>query len=114
MSDRAIRLTVRDPDLERSRLTVGFRLMLAIPHFIWVAGWFSLATLVAIANWIATLIAGTPSPMLHRFLSAYVRYVAHVVAYLTLAADPYPGFTGRPGATRSTSRSTRPGARTDG
>ena len=58
MSDRAIRLTVRDPDLERSRLTVGFRLILAIPHFIWLAGWFSLATLVAIANWIATLISG--------------------------------------------------------
>ena len=54
------------------------------------------ATLVAIANWIATLISGTPSPMLHRFLGAYVRYAAHVVAYLTLAANPYPGFTGRP------------------
>ena len=36
--------------------------------------------------------------MLHRFLRAYVRYAAHVVAYLTLAADPYPGFTGRPGS----------------
>ena len=36
--------------------------------------------------------------MLHRFLAAYVRYAAHLVAYLTLAADPYPGFTGRPGS----------------
>ena len=89
---------MRDPDLSRSRLTVGFRLLLAIPHFIWVSVWFSLATLVAIANWIATLITSTPSPMLHRFLSAYVRYVVHVVSYLTLAANPYPGFTGRPGS----------------
>lgn len=62
-----------------------------------MALWFSLATLVAIANWIATLISGAPSPMLHRFLSAYVRYVTHVVAYLSLAANPYPGFAGRPG-----------------
>lgn len=98
MSARAIRLSVRDPRLERSRLTVAFRLLLAIPHFIWLAGWFSLATLVAVANWIATLISGQPSPMLHRFLSAYVRYAVHVVSYLTLAANPYPGFTGRPGS----------------
>lgn len=98
MSERAVRLKLLDPALERSRLTVGFRLILAIPHFIWLAGWFSLATLVAIANWIATLISGTPSPMLHRFLAAYVRYAAHVMSYLTIAADPYPGFTGRPGS----------------
>jgi hypothetical protein len=98
MSTRAIRLSVSDPQLERSRLTVAFRLLLAIPHFIWLAGWFSLAILVAIANWIATLISGQPSPMLHRFLSSYVRYAVHVVSYLTLAANPYPGFTGRPGS----------------
>lgn len=98
MNGRAVRLTVLDPSLERNRWTVGFRLILAIPHLIWLAGWFSLATLVAFANWIATLIQGSPSPMLHRFLAAYVRYAAHVAAYLTLAADPYPGFTGRPGS----------------
>ena len=98
MNGRAIRLTVLDASLERNRWTVGFRLILAIPHFLWLAGWFSLATLVAFANWIATLISGSPSPDLHRFLSAYVRYAAHVAAYLTLAANPYPGFTGRPGS----------------
>jgi uncharacterized protein DUF4389 len=98
MNGRAVRLTVLDPSLERNRWTVGFRLILAIPHLIWLAVWFSLATLVAIANWIATLIQGTPSPMLHRFLAAYVRYAAHVAAYLTLAANHFPGFTGRPGS----------------
>ena len=99
MSARAVRLHVRDPDLERSRLTVGFRLILAIPHFIWLVGWFSLAVVpVVIANWIATLIQGSPSPMLHRFTASYVRYTVHVVSYVTLAADPYPGFAGRPGS----------------
>ncbi len=98
MAPRAVRLVIRDPDLHRSRLTSGFRLILAIPHFLWLAGWFSLAALVAIANWIATLITGSPSPMLHRFLAAYVRYAAHVVSYVTLAADPFPGFTGRAGS----------------
>ena len=98
MDGRAVRLTLLDRSLERSRLTVGFRLFLAIPHMIWLALWFSLAVLVAIANWIATLIGGTPSPPLHRFLGAYVRYAAHVTSYLTLAADPFPGFMGRPGS----------------
>jgi hypothetical protein len=94
---RAVRLTVRDADLSRSRLTVGFRLILVIPHLVWLAVWFSLAVMVSIANWIATLIQGYPAPMLHRFLAAYVRYAAHVASYILLAADPYPSFTGRPG-----------------
>ena len=98
MNERAIRLVIRDPDLERSRLTVAFRLFLAIPHFIWLALWFSLATLVVIASWIATLITRTPPPMFSRFLSSYVRYAAHVVAYTSLAANPYPGFAGRAGS----------------
>ena len=34
---------------------------------------------------------------LHNFLAAYVRYSTHVAAYLALAANPYPGFTGAPG-----------------
>ena len=97
MNDRAIRLSVRDPALERSRLTVAFRVLLAIPHFIWAAGWFSLSILVAIASWIATLISGTQPRMFHSFLSSYVRYISHLVAYVTFAANPYPGFTGRPG-----------------
>ena len=36
--------------------------------------------------------------MLHRFLACYVRYAAHVVAYMSLAANPYPGFAGRAGS----------------
>jgi Domain of unknown function (DUF4389) len=93
-----IRVVVRDPDLRRSRLTVGFRLLLALPHLVWLAGWFSLATLVSIANWIATLFSGKPAPMFARFLSAYIRYAVQVAAYVSLAANPFPGFTGRPGS----------------
>jgi hypothetical protein len=99
MRNRAIRLVIRDPDLERSRLTVAFRLLLAIPHFIWLAGWFSFVVVpLTIANWIATLATGTSPPMFHRFLSAYVRYATHVTSYVGLAANPYPGFAGRPGS----------------
>ena len=33
----------------------------------------------------------------HRFLSAYVRYTLHVYAFIYLAANPFPGFTGAAG-----------------
>ena len=34
---------------------------------------------------------------LHDFMAAYNRYYTHLDAYLWIAADPYPGFTGAPG-----------------
>jgi hypothetical protein len=87
-----------DDDLERSRLTVLFRLLLAIPHLIWLTLWTILAYLVAIANWFATLVNGTSPDSLHRFLAAYVRYQNHVYAYVFLIADPFPEFTGQGGS----------------
>ena len=91
-----MRLTVTD-DLRRSRLTVFFRLLLAIPHFVWWALWVITAVLAVIANWFATLLAGRSPNALHRFLTAFIRYSTHLFAYLYLAANPYPGFTGEPG-----------------
>lgn len=99
MPDRAhhpIRLVVTD-DLRRNRLTVFFRLILAIPHFVWVTLWGIVALLAAIANWFATLVRGTSPEGLHGFLATYLRYQTHVWAYVLLLADPYPGFGGKPG-----------------
>ncbi len=87
-----------DDDLQRSRLTVFFRLVLAIPHLIWLSLWGIVATLAGIANWVATLVSGTPPVGLHRFLSAYLRYATHVYAYVHLTANPFPGFKGAPGS----------------
>jgi hypothetical protein len=84
--------------LQRSRLTVFFRLLLAIPHLIWLTLWALVAYLAAIVNWFATLINGVSPLALHRFLGAYVRYQNHVYAYLFLVADPFPGFTGQAGS----------------
>ncbi|HEX5309363.1 MAG TPA: DUF4389 domain-containing protein [Solirubrobacteraceae bacterium] len=92
-----IGLDVRD-DLARNRVTVFFRLILAIPHLIWLTLWAVVALLAAIANWLVTLAGGISPPSLHNFLAAYVRYQAHVYAYLFLIADSFPGFTGRPGS----------------
>jgi hypothetical protein len=92
-----VRIVVED-DLRRSRLTVFFRLLLAVPHYVWLFLWSIAAFVAAVINWVATLVIGRSPEALHRFLSAYVRYVTHVYAYLFLAANPYPGFSGSPGS----------------
>ena len=91
-----IRLVVTD-DLQRNRLTVFFRLILAIPHVIWLFLWGIVATLAAIANWFATLVKGESPEGLHNFLATYLRYMTQVYAYILLIADPFPGFGGKPG-----------------
>ncbi|HLY85196.1 MAG TPA: DUF4389 domain-containing protein [Gaiellaceae bacterium] len=91
-----VRLVVED-DLRRSRLTVFFRLLLAIPHLIWFSLWSLAALIVAIVNWFATLLLGKPPRPIHRFLCAFVRYTVHLTAYLLLVGNPYPGFTGEAG-----------------
>jgi hypothetical protein len=91
-----VRLTVSD-DRRRSRLTVFFRILLALPHLVWLAGWTLVVELVAIANWLAVVINAESPPVLHDFLARYVRYATHVGAYISLAANPFPGFAGRPG-----------------
>lgn len=86
-----------DDDLRRSRLTVFFRLPLAVPHLVWLSLWGILALLAAIASWFATLATGTSPQRLHRFLAAYVRYQLHVGAFLYLVGNPFPGFAGAEG-----------------
>lgn len=94
MDTHPVRLVVRD-DLERSRATVFFRLLLAIPHLIWLAVWTAITVVVAIVNWAVVLVRGRSPKPIHSFLSEYVGYVSHLGAYLTLAANPYPHFDGQ-------------------
>lgn len=94
--DRPVHLIVSD-DMERSRLTVFFRLLLALPHLIWLALWGVVASVAVIVNWFATLFSGQSPDGLHNFLAAYIRYAIHVGAYLFLAANPFPDFLGKPG-----------------
>ena len=92
-----VRMRLTD-ELRRDRWTVGFRLILAMPHLIWATLWGLVVVLVAIPAWLATLVtARLPSP-LHRFLSAYVRYSSHLFAFIYLGGGPFPGFVGAPGS----------------
>jgi hypothetical protein len=86
-----IGLIVTD-DLERSRLTVFFRLLLAIPHLIVLALWTFVADVALIVAWFAALFTGRLPDGLHSFLADYLRYSTRVNAYMLLLANPWPPF----------------------
>ena len=91
-----VRFVVTD-DLRRSRLTVLFRLVLAVPHLLWAALWaYALALLVPF-QWLWALFAGRLEEDVHGLFGRFVRYHVHLYAYVLLLANPWPRFTGRPG-----------------
>jgi len=91
-----VALVVND-DLNRSRLTVFFRLLLALPHLVVVTLWGLVTLLVVIAGWFVALVRGRLPDRMNGFIARYLRYSVHVNAYVYLAADPYPPFRGWPG-----------------
>jgi Domain of unknown function (DUF4389) len=91
-----IQLVVTD-DLRRNRLTVFFRLLLGIPLFLWIMLWSLLVVFAMVAAWVVGLVTGRVPNGLHEFMAAYTRFSTHLSAYVWIAADPYPGFTGEPG-----------------
>jgi hypothetical protein len=93
MDTHPVTLRVTD-DLRRTRLTVAFRIILYIPHLIWLALWGIAAFFAVIGLWFGALFTGRPPEGLHRFVTRYLRYTTHTSAYISLLADPYPGFMG--------------------
>lgn len=91
-----IRLVVTD-DLERNRLTVLFRILLVIPHLVWLAIWGVAAGVAILVAWLVGLFLGRVPDGLHGFIAGFVRYATHVNAYFSIAANPFPSFTGSPG-----------------
>jgi hypothetical protein len=88
-----IQVVVTD-DLKRNRVTVFFRLLLVIPHYIVLTLWSIVAEIAIIIAWFAALITGRVPAGLHNFIASWLRYTTHVYAYLFLLADPYPPFSG--------------------
>jgi Domain of unknown function (DUF4389) len=86
-------LVVED-DLRRNRLTVFFRLLLAIPQAIWLGLWSIAATIAVIIAWFAALVTGSVPAGLHAFLARYLRAATHFYSYVLLVADPWPPFGG--------------------
>ena len=86
-----IGLIVTD-DLRRNRLTVFFRLLLAIPHLIVIALWGILVEILVFVAWICGVVLGQVPEGLHAFIASWLRYTTRVTAYVFLLADPFPQF----------------------
>jgi hypothetical protein len=97
LPDHPIALEVTD-DLARSRVTVLFRLFLALPHFIWFVLWSVATVFAVVVAWVVALATGRVPVALHRFLAAYVRYRLHLFSYVSLVGGKFPGFTGKAGS----------------
>ena len=86
-------LMLSAPARPRDRLTVAFRPILAIPHFIllWFLGIVSgVTTLIA---WVMILITGNYPSVLYQFAVGVLRWTTRVEAYVLLLRDEYPPFS---------------------
>src|SRR5256885_210899 len=76
----------------QSRLTVAFRILMAIPQLIvlWLLG--IAAIVITIIGWFGALFTGRLPVFAADFLTGYLRWLARVYAYLYLLTDVYPPF----------------------
>ncbi len=78
----------------RNRLTVFFRLILAIPLVIWLFLYGIVAELAIIVAWFAIVITGSYPRGLYDFVADFTRFATRTLAYTYLLCDPYPSFGG--------------------
>jgi hypothetical protein len=79
---------------KRSRLSAFFRLILAIPLFIWAMVYGIVAELAIVLAWIVIVITGRFPQGLYEFIAGFVRFATRTLAYTYLLCDPYPSFGG--------------------
>lgn len=86
-------LIVAKPAGPRSRLTVFFRILLALPHLI-VLGFLGLAwSFVTALAWAVILLTGRYPKQLYGFALGVLAWTTRVEAYCLLLQDEYPPFT---------------------
>lgn len=80
----------------RSRLTVFFRGLLAIPWFIVAALWGIAVNFTVLFAWFALLFTGRYPDGLYEFNARYLRFNARVHSWYYLLTDEWPPFSGDP------------------
>jgi hypothetical protein len=76
----------------QSRLTVFFRIILAVPQLIVLAVVGLVAEIVSVIGWFGALFMGRLPRFAADFLPGYLRWSARVSAYLALLTGEYPPF----------------------
>lgn len=84
---------VADPAGPRDRVSVAFRLILAIPHFIVLAFVMLAWCITTIVAWFLILFTGEYPAGLYEFGVGSLRWLIRLQAYLLLLVDEYPPFS---------------------
>ncbi len=82
------------PAVDRSRLTVFFRLIMVIPHAIWSIFYGFAAGVVTFIAWFAILFTGRYPKGMYDFVAGYVRFYMRLTGYMFLVTDEFPPFDG--------------------
>lgn len=77
----------------RNRLTVAFRLIMVVPHWIIIYFLDIAGQAIAAVCWFFLLFTGTMPDGMRNFLAGWQRWSARVSAYLLLLTDTYPPFS---------------------
>ncbi|HEX5296102.1 MAG TPA: DUF4389 domain-containing protein [Streptosporangiaceae bacterium] len=77
----------------QSRVTVLFRIFMAIPQLIVVYALGVAAYVITLIGWFGALFTGRLPVFAADFLTGYLRWLSRVYAYLYLLTDEYPPFT---------------------
>ena len=85
-----------DYEMERNRLTVFFRLLVAIPWIVVAYLWGVLAYIGAVISWFAMMFTGRHPEGLYDFLASFLRFSARTSAFVLLITDEWPSFSGKP------------------
>ena len=81
----------------RNRLTVAFRIILAIPHLIVSQVWGRLAQVLGVVQWFMVVFTGKRNEGIWNMQRSWLDYDARVTGYVGLMYDPYPAFGPDPG-----------------
>jgi hypothetical protein len=81
----------------RNRLTVAFRIILAIPHLVVAQIWGYLAEILAVVQWFIIVFTGQRNESIWNLQRSWLDYYSRVVGYTSLLFDKYPAFGSEPG-----------------
>ncbi len=88
-----VRLSVQGQIEGRNRLTVFFRLLMAIPHYLILGVLNYVIGVVVFIAWLMALFTGSVAPGLHTFIAGYLRWTMRAQGYVLLVTDEYPPFS---------------------
>ena len=91
--DRRVNVTVAPTLEDRNRVTVGFRIILVIPHLICLVALSIAAVVAVIIAFFAVLFTGRWPEGIRNFVLGVARWWLRVDVYFTLLTDEYPPFS---------------------